>query len=162
EPLRGHPLSRVMVGEWLDMTAARSPELLCYVLDDESSRTFAEVRDRVHALVRSLVLHGVRQGDRIAILATDCPEYVEPCLALLKMGVTAVPLNFRLAPSEVETLMRTSRASWAFVGARYAELMMAIQPRLPDLQCIVKFDGDAELPSFDELLAHDPGGPTPT
>jgi acyl-CoA synthetase (AMP-forming)/AMP-acid ligase II len=161
EALRGHPLSRVMVGEWLDMTAVRTPDLRCYVVEDGSSRTFAEVCERVHALVRSLVHHGVRQGDRVAILSTDCPEYVEVCLAFLKMGVTAVPLNFRLAAGEVETLMRTARASWAFVSSRYAELMVSIQPRLPDLQCIVKFDGDADLPTFDDLLASDPGGPTP-
>jgi fatty-acyl-CoA synthase len=162
EPLRGRPLSHVTVGQWLDMTAARTPELRCLVLEDGSGCTFAEMRDRVDTVVRSLVHHGVRQGDRIAVLSTDRAEYVEVMLALLKMGVTSVPLNFRLAPGEVETLMRTARASWAFVSARYADVMASLQPRLPDLRCIVKFDGDAELPSYEQLLAGDPGGETPS
>ncbi len=162
EPLRGGPpMSRIMVGEWLEMTAKRTPELRCFVLADGSSRTFAEVRDRVNALIRALVHHGVRQGDRVAILSTDCSEYVETMLAFMKMGVTAVPLNFRLHPREVETLMRTAKAAWAFVSDRYVALMRELQPSLPDLVQIVAFDGESDLTSYAELMASDPGGRTP-
>jgi fatty-acyl-CoA synthase len=150
-----------MVGEWLDMTARRSPDLKCYVVADGSSRTFSEVRDRVDALVRALDAQGVRQGDRVALLATDCPEYVEVMLALLQMGVTAVPLNYRLVDREVETLMRASRACWAFVGSRYASTMTSLQPELDDLERIVCFDAGAGLPTYAELLESAPSGPTP-
>ncbi|MEV0128493.1 AMP-binding protein [Dactylosporangium sp. NPDC050688] len=145
-------LSRVQIGEWIDMAARRAPERACFV-SAAGQRTFAEVRDRVHRLARGLQQMGMTPGDRVAILATDSPEYVETFLALVKIGAVAVPLNYRLSPAEIATLLRAAEASWIFVGDRYVPDVLRLQPDLPYLQHLVGFDGTPGTTGFADVLA---------
>jgi acyl-CoA synthetase (AMP-forming)/AMP-acid ligase II len=55
----------------------------CFVFDDGSSRSFAETNHRVNRLADAQPRRGVRQGDRVAVLATDSGEYVEVILACM-------------------------------------------------------------------------------
>jgi len=42
-----------------------------------------------------------RAGERIAVLANPCPEFVELYVAAAKLGVTVIALNTRLHPKEI-------------------------------------------------------------
>lgn len=155
--LTGRRLSRIQIGEWIDMAAKRSPDRACFVTAS-GSRTFAEVRDRVHRLTRGLREMGVAQGDRVAILDTDSPEYVEAVLALFKLGAVAVPLNFRLSPAEITTLLRTAEASCLFIGDRYAAYLPRLRPELEHLRHVIGFAGSAGTVPFNEVLARGADG----
>lgn len=150
--LTGRRLSRIQIGEWIDMAAKRSPHAACFVTRS-GSRTFAEVRDRVHRLARGLQEMGLAKGDRVAILDTDSPEYVETFLALFKLGAVAVPLNFRLSAAEITTLLRSAEASWAFVGDRYAAGVLAARDELEHLEHVVGFAGGEGTTPFGEVLS---------
>ncbi|MEV0589950.1 class I adenylate-forming enzyme family protein [Nonomuraea cavernae] len=158
--ITGRPLSRIQIGEWIDMAARRSPGRDCFVTES-GSRSFAEVRDRVHGLARGLRQMGMRQGDRVAVLATDTPEYVETFLALFKIGAVAVPLNYRLSPAEITTLLRTAEASWIFVGDRYAPDVLRARPELEHLVHVVGYEGAEGTVSYDEVRTLAGGGEPP-
>ncbi|TXK40151.1 class I adenylate-forming enzyme family protein [Nonomuraea sp. C10] len=155
--LTGRRLSRTQIGEWIDMAAKRSPNRDCFVTPS-GTRTFAEVRDRVHRLASGLQAMGLAQGDRVAVLDTDSPEYVETFLALFKLGAVAVPLNFRLSPAEITTLLRSSEASWIFVGDRYAPDVLAARDDLEHLDHVVGFGGSEGTTPFEEVLRRGAGG----
>ncbi|MEV0750795.1 AMP-binding protein [Streptosporangium sp. NPDC050280] len=161
-PLTGQRLSGIRIGEWIDMAARRSPNRECFVTA-EGSRTFAEVRDRVHRLARGMQETGLRQGERVAILDTDSPEYVEILLALFKLGAVAVPLNYRLSPAEITTLLRTAEASWIFVGERYAPDVLRSRPELPQLAHVIGRGTAVEgtVPLEEILALGAAGDPTP-
>ncbi len=139
----------VRLGEWLSFNAARTPAARCFV-DEGVDRvlTFAEVNGRVNRLADSLRAAGAQRGDRLAILDVDSFRYMETLLASMKLGTVYVPLNFRLVPDELATLLEAAGASWLFVGERYAELAAGVQARVAGLEHVVAFAG-ARAPQID-------------
>ena len=73
------------------------------------SITWAELHARVLSLAAVFADRGVGRGDRVAILMTNRPEFVECVLAANAIGAIAVPINFRLTPDEVAYVLRRQR-----------------------------------------------------
>jgi acyl-CoA synthetase (AMP-forming)/AMP-acid ligase II len=59
---------------------------------------------------------GVRKGDRVGILATNCPAWVEVFLGIHKAGAVAVPLNYRLAPAECDRMLQDAGVAVLLAG----------------------------------------------
>ena len=112
-------LSGIGIGDWVTMNARRNPNQDCFV-SPELSVTYGEVESRVNRLGRALTARGISAGDRISVLSTDSIAYLELLLASMKIGATAVPLNFRLSEPEIENLLKTSQPSAHFVSSRYS------------------------------------------
>ncbi|MEZ4934341.1 MAG: AMP-binding protein [Saprospiraceae bacterium] len=55
--------------------------------------------------------HKIGKGDRIAVLAENCLEYIVLFSVAQKTGCILVPLNYRLAPSEISYLLNDSTPS---------------------------------------------------
>jgi len=145
-------LDTIQAGDFLRLSAQRFPDRDCFVFDDGSSRSFAEVNRRVNQLADALGRRGVRKGDRVAILATDSGEYVEVMLACMKLGVVYVPLNNRLADAEVLTLLRRAEPKAVFASSRYAARVAALAASLDGVVLTSALDGEDLLP-FGDLLA---------
>lgn len=71
------------------------------IVDGQRRLTYRELNRRVNRLARSLQELGLKQGDRCAILAYNCFQYVEVIFATAKLGIILVPLNWRLSPAEL-------------------------------------------------------------
>ncbi len=110
----------IQAGDFLRLSAQRFPDRDCFVFDDGSSRSFAQVNTRVNQLAGALHGRGVSKGDRVALLGTDSGEYVEVMMACMKLGAVYVPLNNRLADAEVLTLLRRAEPKAVFASSRYA------------------------------------------
>ncbi len=67
--------------------------------------SFRELHDRVAGIAAALAEHGFRAGDRLALLLPNEPEYIELVYACGWLGVIAVPLNTRLAPTELDRIL---------------------------------------------------------
>ena len=63
--------------------------------------THAQYAERTARLAAGLAAAGVGQGDRLAILAPNCLEYVDLFGAAAQLGVIVVPINWRLSAEEV-------------------------------------------------------------
>ncbi len=72
--------------------------------------TWAQLDDRIRRVAAGLAARGVSKGDRVAILMTNRPEFVETAIAATAIGAIAVPVNFRLAPGEVAYILGHSGA----------------------------------------------------
>ena len=53
---------------------------------------------------------GLAKGDRVAILAYNCVEWLEIYVALAKAGLVAVPINFRLVGPEIRYIVDDAEA----------------------------------------------------
>src|SRR5579875_1802922 len=67
--------------------------------------TWAQLRRRVAALADALSRRGVGFGDRVMILMLNRTEFMESVLAANMLGAIAVPVNFRLTPTEIAYLV---------------------------------------------------------
>jgi acyl-CoA synthetase (AMP-forming)/AMP-acid ligase II len=87
--------------------------------------TYRQAAAESDRIARALAAGGLGRGDRIAVLAKNCIEYVLLYFGAAKAGVVPVPLNYRLAPPEWRFLIDDSTAK--IVLAR-GELVDAIEP----------------------------------
>lgn len=62
---------------------------------------------------------GVRHGDRVAVLARNCPQYVWLYFALAKIGAVLVPINFWYRSTEIEYTLRQSRTTTLLLDDRF-------------------------------------------
>jgi acyl-CoA synthetase (AMP-forming)/AMP-acid ligase II len=101
-------------GEIVAMNAYLSPDKEG-APDLTRSLTFRGWNDRSCKLANALVGLGLEKGDRIAILAYNCLEWMEIYAAVAKPGLVAVPINFRLIGSEVRYIVEDSEAKAAII-----------------------------------------------
>ncbi len=80
--------------------ARLSPSKLA-VRDSRRSLNFAQWHERTDRLAAGLRALGLEKGDRVALLAYNCLEWMEIYAALARAGLVAVPLNFRLTAPEI-------------------------------------------------------------
>jgi acyl-CoA synthetase (AMP-forming)/AMP-acid ligase II len=85
---------------WVDHVARHAhsrPDAVALRFDGVST-TWRELHDRLRRLATGLSARGVVKGDRVAVLMTNRPEFLEAVLAANLLGAIAVPRRDR-APS---------------------------------------------------------------
>lgn len=76
----------------------------------EKRLTYGELRLEVDQWVHRLETCGVNQGDRVALLLYDSPEFIASFLAIASIGAVCVPINTFLPPRDVEFILSDSGA----------------------------------------------------
>jgi len=84
----------------LETHARLSPDKIG-VRDSSRSLSYAQWHTRASGLADALLSIGLSAGERVAILATNSIEWLEIYVALSRVGLVAVPLNFRLQANEI-------------------------------------------------------------
>ena len=148
----------------LHLAASRYPDRDA-VVDGEVRLSWAQLRDRVQAAVKSLIALGTRPGDRIAVWAPNSLRWVVAALAATSAGAVLVPVNTRYRGGEAGWILERSGAAVLFVengflGKDYLGMLGAGPGRpaaeLPGLERVVTFD-EAARPGtlqWDDFLRH--------
>jgi fatty-acyl-CoA synthase len=92
------------VGEWIQKRALLHPESL-FLRDGNKIYNNRQFNERVKSTVLAMGQLGVGQGDRIAVLMSNCSEFLEIFFACARMGAIIVPLNFRLTVPELHYIL---------------------------------------------------------
>ncbi|MGE0057705.1 MAG: class I adenylate-forming enzyme family protein [Dehalococcoidia bacterium] len=141
--------------EFLTISSAVVGDREALVSGDGSKRvTYEQMGSDVARLTNALMTMGVSAGSRVAVMATNSPEYVEVYYACAKLGACFVPINFRAKREELAHMLKVSESSVLFVEGRYLEIIESIRPDLGELKHIVRLDAGLEdESSFVSLLA---------
>ena len=92
------------------------------VVGERPVRTWGELGEAVAARATALRdRYAVRPGDRVALFAGNCPEYLEVLFAIWHAGGVAVPINARLHSKEAAALLESSAAKVCFATAGVAD-----------------------------------------
>jgi acyl-CoA synthetase (AMP-forming)/AMP-acid ligase II len=133
-------------------TLQQDPGRISTVFGDRV-RTVAESVDRIARLGGALRGIGVREGDRVAMLALNSDRYHEYLLATWWIGAIAVPVNIRWAPAEIVYCLNDSGARVLLVD----ELFAGHVPFLEGAVDVVVHCSDGPAPEgmlgYEELLA---------
>ncbi len=108
------------------------------------SLTYAELHERSSRLAQALLLAGVGPGDRVAHLDRTAPELVELLFATSKIGAVAVPLNWRLAPAELETIVADAGSKVMIAGPSHYEVARQIARDVPQRLEVIDTGEDYE------------------
>ena len=133
--------------------------------DSRRALTFRAWDERASRLANALLGLGLRQGDRVAILAYNCVEWLEIYAALARAGLVAVPINFRLVGPEIQYIVQHSEARAFVVQDALVERVETIRDTLDIPSERLIHVGDPAPPagwsSYEALLsraaATDPG-----
>lgn len=98
------------IGEVLRFYAQTFPKKIG-ARDLERSMTFRLWNERACRLANALLGLGLSKGERVAVLAHNCVEWVEFYAAAAKAGLVVVPLNFRLVGTEIRFIVENCEAS---------------------------------------------------
>ncbi len=118
------------MGQWIEKWSAVQPEKKALIFGG-TSFTYRELGDRIHRLSNSLIAMDVRKGDRIGILLFNCNQYLEAYFAAGRIGAVAVPLNYRLAPPEVEYLLCNAGAETLIFDGEFVETVKGLRQKIP-------------------------------
>ena len=142
-------------GEIVAMNAYLSPDKVG-ARDLTRSLTFRGWNDRSCKLANALVGLGLEKGDRIAVLAYNCLEWMEIYAAVAKAGLVVVPINFRLVGSEVRYIVENSEAKAVIVQNDLLDRVETIRAeRLIAEDKYIHFGGrmPAGYRSYEDLVA---------
>ena len=93
----------------LDRMAEEFPDQYCFKYTTlDYTRTYSEFRDDVDTFARALVALGVRPGSKVAVWATNVPEWFISFWSTVKIGAVLVSMNTAYKSHEAEYLLRQS------------------------------------------------------
>jgi acyl-CoA synthetase (AMP-forming)/AMP-acid ligase II len=149
-------LGKMLVGNIIATAAARVPEKVAFCCAATGRRlTFRDTNDRCNRLANALGRLGLAKGDVLAFLCSNRAEMPEIYFALAKSGIIGVPLNYRLADTEIVELMRAMCARALIYEARFESCTLHVRKHLPEVRHLVTI-GASEVRvgfAYEALLA---------
>ena len=115
------------------------------IIHGQRRMTYDELRAETLSVAQAITLLGVQQGDRVALLLHDSPEFVTAFIAICSLGSIAVPINMGLRPDEQRLILNNSGARLTIVEVDICNTLLTdASERLPDLKDIVVIERGAK------------------
>lgn len=116
--------------------------------------TWGDLDRRVTALAGALSRRGVAFGDRVLILMLNRTEFIESFLAINKLGAIAVPVNFRMTPSEIAFLVGDCQAEVVITESVLSNVATAVRDIDPTLKTVIVAGAgtDDAVLGYDDVL----------
>jgi long-chain acyl-CoA synthetase len=100
------------------------------VIDGDFRTTYGEHLDRVLRLASGMERElGMKRGDRFAVLSLNNHQYIELFHAGVIGGTMINPFNLRLAPLELEYILKDSGTEVVFVDPPFAHVIDAVRQK---------------------------------
>jgi acyl-CoA synthetase (AMP-forming)/AMP-acid ligase II len=125
------------VRELIPRQARARPDAIALIHRDRST-TYGELGARVMQVANGLIAMGLRPGDRIGYLGKNSDLYFELLFGAIAANIVLAPVNWRLAPPEMATLLQDAEAKVLFVGRGFAAVAASLD--LPGLDQFVAMD----------------------
>ncbi|MGB9700402.1 MAG: AMP-binding protein [Thermodesulfobacteriota bacterium] len=88
----------------------------------ESRINYPLLWQEVQALAKGLLALGINRGDKVAVWAANCPEWIFIQLATALIGAILVPVNTRFRLSELEYILKQSDATTLLIMDRFLNI----------------------------------------
>ncbi|MCL2821274.1 MAG: AMP-binding protein [Oscillospiraceae bacterium] len=100
------------------------------------TRTYSEFRDDVDCFARSLIALGVKPGDKVAVWATNVPQWFIAFWSAVRIGAVLVTMNTAYKIREAEYLLRQADVHTLVMidGYRDSDYVGVIKKLCPELE----------------------------
>ncbi len=131
------------VPETLARTARKYPDREAIVYPRKDVRwTYREFDRRVTQFANVLRESGVEPGDRVSLLMYNSAEFAVAVFGLLRAGAVFNPINYRLAPGEVEYIVNDSDSEALLFEEATRETVDTARDACPDVENYIYVDDD--------------------
>src|ERR1700692_1614668 len=142
------PLTPLRFLRYAEQQYPRRPAVLC----NHNRFPYAQFADRARRLAGALREAGVQAGDRVAFLSSNCHRLLEAYYGVLEAGAVLLPLNIRLASSELAYILNDAGATILFLERQFLPLVEAFRKDLNSVRNFVLLEG---IPEASWLCAQD-------
>jgi fatty-acyl-CoA synthase len=141
--------------DWLERRNELTPEKEALVDASTGRRfTYRQFNQRANRLANGWRKEwGIQKGDRIAILAKNCPEYLESLFAAAKLGAILVPINIRLVGPELSYILNDCRPKGLIIGVDFVDVISEVEKEI-DVYNRLLLDGatGSDMVPYEEFL----------
>ncbi len=102
--------------------------------------TGSQATSLADSIATQLASYGLKDSDRVALLADNQPEWGIAYLAIVGQGMTAVPIDRLLKPGEYQRIIEDSGCRAIIVSDTFREDLISINNNLPDLKNILSLE----------------------
>jgi fatty-acyl-CoA synthase len=130
------------IGEWISKRAILHPDKT-FLTETHKTYSNRQFNERVNKTANALAHMGIVKGDRVAMLMSNCSEFLEIFFACAKSGAIMVPLNFRLAVPELLYIIKDSAPRVLIYSSEFAPKIQAIKAAGIDVPQYYRQRGEA-------------------
>jgi long-chain acyl-CoA synthetase len=143
------------IAAWLSRAGLSHPGLPAVGQGPRVAQSYGALAERAARLANALHRLGLKPGDRVAIIAKNCVEYLETIYGIWHAGLAAVPANAKLHGRELGYIVEHSGARVCFATPGLDEELAPYAPASLERLIVI---GSRE---YDALFANDPIGVEP-
>lgn len=115
---------------------------------EKQTVTYGELLKAANRVANALRRRGVTANTRVALLMSNCIEYVMCDMGIIQAGAAKVPLNDMLGEKEILHILKHSNARVLIVDSNFYELIDRNKMELPELETIVAVGSEGEHPHY--------------
>jgi len=143
------------IGDWIRKWSQITPGKTA-IVDENREFSYGEVNERCNRTSNFLLDKGIARGDRAAILAHNCHEFMEIYFAVGKTGAIFVPLNWRMAPDELVNILDDCKPRFLFFADAFSDTALSLRNRVGSIGHFITL-GHTDLPwveSYEQVQAY--------
>ncbi len=135
----------MFIGDWLARREMLTPNKVALIDAQHDYRpiTYREWNHAANRTAHWLRSLGVQKGDRVAVLALNCVEYLDVWFACGKLGAIMQTLNWRLTPHELSGLIDDATPAVLIYGSEFETAANALRTQANSLRHFVALDRSA-------------------
>ncbi|HOD48453.1 MAG TPA: long-chain fatty acid--CoA ligase [Candidatus Hydrogenedentes bacterium] len=145
------------LGHFLLLTAREKPDKIAVILDDYRF-TYQEIAAYAKRIANIVQDHGVRPGDKVAMMISNTPHFPAVYFGILLAGGVVVPINCHLKSHEICYHLEDSEAKVFFTWVGFLDESVKAMKEASTCQhlLVISYPDDFEKPeqgeSFNRLL----------
>ena len=141
------------IGTWLAKRRLRSPDKTALIYADGSTMTYRQLADGADRIASMLAGRGIRNGDVVAHLGENSPEFLQVMFGAARLGAVFVPVNTRLAEPEITHVLVDSNTRVLVHDPAFGERTSAAVAAARTPHVVVTGEGSADSPGLARLLS---------
>lgn len=96
--------------------------------------THQEFKIKCDRLAAGLLRSGIRQGDRVGVVAHNCGEFMILYGAAAKIGAIVLPVNWRFQQDELEYVLNDCTPRFCFAGPDFRQSVKEARGKVPSVE----------------------------
>jgi acyl-CoA synthetase (AMP-forming)/AMP-acid ligase II len=151
-----------LIGDILRRAAERAPGRTAIACDGRTIN-YADLDRAADRFAHAIASLGLRSPARLAVLASNRPEYAIIYFGAARAGAVLAHLSFRATGDDIVHMLEKAEVRAVVAEAEYLDHILGVRARLPDLRHILAFGAGGALPggvvALETLLQAQPGAP---
>jgi len=143
----------MIVGKYLQRQAKQRPDKVA-VICNEVQLTYSELNLKANIMANWLLAQGVKKGDRAVMLLPNCAEFAVVYFALMKIGVVAVILDFRLNAAEMAPIFDETEAKFLITHTKQKTFALRMLREKKGLRFVVFLGEEGGAKEKEEGVYH--------